>query len=93
MESEGTRDISFLLDVPVALSVELGSKRMTIGGILTLAHGSIIELNKGAQDPLELIVNGKVIATCELVELNGQMAVRILEIVNPTERVKGAIQS
>lgn len=93
METEGGRDISFLLDVPVTLSIELGSKRMTIGDVLTLAHGSIIELNKGVQDPLELIINGKVIATGELVELNGQMAVRILEIVNPTERVKGAMQS
>lgn len=93
MESESTRDISFLLDVPVSLSVELGSKRMTIGEVLTLAHGSIVELNKGVQDPLELVLNGRVIAKGELVELNGQMAVRILEIVNPTERVKGAMHS
>ena len=52
-----------------------------------------MELNKGVQEPLEIVVNGRVIAKGELVELNGQMAVRILEIVNPTERVKGAMHS
>ena len=93
MESRGMRDISFLLDVPVALNVEIGSKRMTIGEILTLTHGSVVELNKGVQDPLELVVNGRVIAKGELVELDGQMGIRIVEIVNPSERIKGAMNA
>lgn len=93
MESKGMRDISFLLDVPVALNAELGSKRMTIGEILTLTHGSVVELNKGIQEPLELVVNGRVIAKGELVELDGQMGIRIVEIVNPADRIKGAMSA
>jgi len=87
------KDMSFLLDIPIALTIELGRRRMSIEEVLNLTHGSIIELNKGIKEPLEVIVNGKAIAKGELVEAEEQLAVRIVEISNPSERIKEAMKA
>lgn len=82
------RDLDFLLDIPLEVSVELGSTSMVINDLLQLGQGSVIELNKLAGEPLEILVNHTLIARGEAVVINEKFGVRITDIISPTERVK-----
>ena len=82
------RDLDFLLDIPLEVSVELGRTRMLINDLLQLGQGAVIELNKLAGEPLEILVNQRVIARGEAVVVNEKFGVRITDIINPLERVK-----
>lgn len=83
-----SRELDFLLDIPLEVSVELGNTSMLINDLLQLGQGSVIELNKLAGEPLEILVNHTLIARGEAVVINEKFGVRITDIISPTERVK-----
>jgi flagellar motor switch protein FliN/FliY len=87
-KSVPARDIKFLLDVPLTVTVEIGKTRMLINDLLQLGQGSVIELNKLAGDPMEILVNGKLIARGEVVVVNEKFGIRLTDIVSPEERIK-----
>ena len=87
-EDPGNRDIDFILDIPLDLSVELGRARMLVNDLLQLGQGSVVELNKLAGEPLEILVNNKLVARGEAVVINEKFGVRLTDIVSPMERVK-----
>ena len=82
------RDLDFLLDIPLEVSVELGHTTMLINDLLQLGQGSVIELSKLAGEPLEILVNSRLIARGEAVVINEKFGVRITDIISPLERVK-----
>ena len=85
-EEQGRR-IDLLLDVPLDVSVELGRNRMTIQDLLALGPGSVIELDKVAGEPLDILVNDRLVARGEAVVVNDKFGVRITDIVSPQERI------
>lgn len=84
---ETTRRLDMLLDVPLDVSVELGRTRMTIQDLLALAPGSVIELDKVAGEPLDILINDRLVARGEAVVVNDKFGVRITDIVSPQERI------
>ena len=88
--ADGTaaRPLDFILDIPLEISVELGRTRMVINDLLQLGQGSVVELSKLAGEPLEIFVNGKLVARGEVVVVNEKFGVRVTDIVSPMERVK-----
>lgn len=82
------RDLDFILDIPLDLSVELGRTKMLVNDLLQLGQGSIVELNKIAGEPLEIFINRKLVARGEVVVVNEKFGVRLTDIVSPMERVK-----
>ncbi|ABC81138.1 flagellar motor switch FliN [Anaeromyxobacter dehalogenans 2CP-C] len=85
---DSTRRLDLLLDVPLEVNVELGRTRMTIQDLLQLAPGSVIELDKVAGEPLDILVNGRLVARGEAVVVNDKFGVRITDIVSPQERIQ-----
>jgi flagellar motor switch protein FliN/FliY len=81
------RSIDFLLDVPLALTVELGRTKMIVNDLLQLGQGSVVELTKIVGEPLEVMVNEKLIAGGEVVVLNDKFAVRLTDIISPKDRL------
>lgn len=81
-------ELDFILDIPLDISAELGRTRLLINELLQLGQGSVVELNKLAGEPLEIYVNGKLIARGEAVVINEKFGVRLTDIISPTERVK-----
>jgi flagellar motor switch protein FliN len=81
-------DISMILDIPVQLTVELGRTRIPIKNILQLAQGSVVELETLAGEPMDVLVNGYLIAQGEVVVVNEKFGIRLTDIVTPSERVK-----
>lgn len=79
--------LDLLLDVPLDLSVELGRTRMSIQELLSLGPGSVIELDKVAGEPLDILVNNRLVARGEAVVVNDKFGIRITDIVSPTERI------
>ena len=82
------RELDFILDIPLDVSAELGRTRLLINELLQLGQGSVVELNKLAGEPLEVYVNGKLIARGEAVVINEKFGVRLTDIISPIERVK-----
>lgn len=87
-ESSQRRDFNAVLSVPVTLSVELGSTRMTIAELLELANGSIVELDGYAGEPMKILVNGTEIAKGEVVTVDDKYAVRITSITDRSGRME-----
>ena len=81
-------DIGMILDIPVQLTVELGRTRIPIKNILQLAQGSVVELETLAGEPMDVLVNGYLIAQGEVVVVNDKFGIRLTDIVTPSERVK-----
>lgn len=81
-------ELDFILDIPLEISVEIGRTRMIIKDLLKLNQGSIIELEKFAGEPVEVYVNGKLMAKGEVVVVNERFGVRITEIISAQERVR-----
>ncbi len=81
-------ELDFILDIPLDISAELGRTRLLINELLQLGQGSVVELNKLAGEPLEVFVNGKLIARGEAVVINEKFGVRLTDIISPIERVK-----
>jgi len=82
------KDLDFLLDIPLEISVELGRTRILVNDLLQLGQGSVIELSKLAGEPLEILINQKLVARGEAVVVNEKFGVRITDIISQTERVK-----
>lgn len=82
------KDLEFILDIPLEVTAELGKTKMLINDLLRLGQGSIIELEKLAGEPVEILVNGRLIAKGEVVVVNDKFGVRLSDIVSPSERVK-----
>ncbi|MDR1276748.1 MAG: flagellar motor switch protein FliN [Candidatus Accumulibacter sp.] len=81
-------ELDLILEIPVQVSVELGRVKVTIKNLLQLAHGSVIELDTLAGDPLSVYVNGTLIAQGEVVVVNEKFGIRLTDIVTPSERMK-----
>ena len=81
-------DINMILDIPVQLSVELGRTRIPIKNILQLAQGSVVELDALAGEPMDVLVNGYLIAQGEVVVVNDKFGIRLTDIVTPSERMR-----
>jgi flagellar motor switch protein FliN len=81
-------DIELVLDIPVQLSVELGRTRIPIKNILQLAQGSVIELDGLAGEPLDVMVNGCLIAQGEVVVVGERFGIRLTDIITPSERIR-----
>ena len=76
------------VDVPVTLSLEVGRTRMPIRNLLQLNQGSVVELERGAGEPLDVFVNGTLIAHGEVVVVNDRFGVRLTDVVSPSERIR-----
>jgi len=81
-------DINMILDIPVQLTVELGRTRIPIKHILQLAQGSVVELEAMAGEPMDVLVNGYLIAQGEVVVVNDKFGIRLTDIVTPSERMR-----
>jgi flagellar motor switch protein FliN len=81
-------DINMVLDIPVQLSVELGRTRVSIKHILQLGQGSVVELDALAGEPMDVLVNGYLIAQGEVVVVNDKFGIRLTDVVTPSERLR-----
>lgn len=88
LEQDAGNSFERVLDVPITLSMELGRTRMNIRKLLKLSKGSVVRLDRPAGAPLDLLVNGCLIARGEVVVVNERYGVRITDIVSPEERVE-----
>ena len=86
--AEGGADIERILDIPVQLSVEIGRTRTTINNVLQLAPGSVVELDAQAGAPMDVLINGYLIAQGEVVVVNDRFGIRLTDIVTPAERLR-----
>ena len=84
----GTRDLDFILDIPLEISVELGRTRLLVNDLLQLGQGSVVELTRLSEEPMDIYVNGKLFARGEVVVVNEKFGVRLTDVVSPVERVK-----
>ena len=81
-------NLNLVLDIPVQLSVELGRTKLPIKQVLQLKPGSIVELDSVAGEPVDVLVNGYLIAQGEVVVVNGKFGIRLTDVVTPSERFK-----
>ena len=84
----GWRDINFLLDIPMVVMIEIGRTKMFIRDLLQLGQGSVVELDKMVGEPMDIFVNGKLIARGEVVVINEKFGIRLTDIISPAERIQ-----
>lgn len=95
LESDGAADAGFgrnmrlLADIPVRMSVEVGSTQLRLAEIMALAEGSVVQLDRQADELLDIMVNGTLVARGEVVTVNGRYGVRVVEIASPETRLAG----
>jgi flagellar motor switch protein FliN len=82
------RNLTLIMDIPLRVAVELGRTKMVVNDLLNLGQGSVIELNKLAGEPMEVLVNDKLVARGEAVVVNEKFGVRLTDIISPSERVE-----
>lgn len=82
------QNLDFILDIPLKISVELGRTSILIKELLQLGQGSVLELDKLAGEPLEVLVNGKLVARGEVVVVNEKFGIRLTDITSPIERIE-----
>ncbi|MGB0454042.1 MAG: flagellar motor switch protein FliN [Bacteriovoracaceae bacterium] len=82
------QNLDFILDIPLKVTVELGRTSVIIKDLLQLGQGSVLELNKLAGEPLEILVNGKLVAKGEVVVVNEKFGIRLTDIISPVERIE-----
>lgn len=87
-QTQTHNDIDFILDIPVQLTVELGRTKIAIKNLLQLAQGSVVELDGLAGEPMDVLVNGCLIAQGEVVVVNDKFGIRLTDIVTPAERIR-----
>ncbi len=78
--------IDVILDVPVTLSLEVGRAQMSVGNLLRLSQGSVVELDRAAGEPLDVLVNGALVAHGEIVVVNDKFGIRLTDVVTPAAR-------
>lgn len=94
LKNEGARlptsspDLDVILDIPVSISMEVGRTSITIRNLLQLNQGSVIELDRLAGEPLDVLVNGTLIAHGEVVVVNEKFGIRMTDVISPAERIK-----
>ena len=86
--NQSSQDINFILDIPVQLTVELGRTKILIKNLLQLSQGSVVGLNGLAGEPLDVLVNGTLIAKGEVVVTNDKFGIRLTDIITPAERIR-----
>lgn len=86
--SETPNDLDLILDIPVSLTVELGRTKVAIKSLLQLAQGSVVELDGLAGEPMDVLVNGCLIAQGEVVVVNEKFGIRLTDIITPGERIR-----
>jgi flagellar motor switch protein FliN/FliY len=87
-EIEGDIKLDAILDVPVTVSMEIGRARVSIRNLLQLNQGSVVELDRLAGEPMDVLVNGTLVAQGEVVVVNEKFGIRLTDIISPSERVK-----
>jgi flagellar motor switch protein FliN/FliY len=87
-EQDETKSLDLILDIPLTVTVELGRSKMLINDLLQLGQGSVIELTKMVGEPLEVLVNQKLVARGEVVVVNEKFGIRLTDIISPMERVQ-----
>lgn len=86
-QSLGDRSLDMILDIPVTMSVEIGRTKINISNLLKLNQGSVVELDRLAGEPMDVLVNGTLIAHGEIVVVNEKFGIRLTDVVTPSERV------
>ena len=86
--NEAPGDIDLILDIPMQLTVELGRTKVPIKNLLQLAQGSVVELDGMAGEPMDVLVNGCLIAQGEVVVVNDKFGIRLTDIITPSERLR-----
>lgn len=87
-DTGSVHSLDFILDIPLKVTVELGRTKMSIRDILQLVQGSVIELSKFAGEPLEVLVNDRLVARGEVVTVNEKFGIRLTDILSPMERIE-----
>ena len=82
------QNLDFILDIPLKVTVELGRTKVLVKDLLQMGQGSVIELDKLAGEPLEILVNGKLVARGEVVVINEKFGARLTDIISPIERIE-----
>ncbi|TAN49211.1 MAG: flagellar motor switch protein FliN [Methylococcaceae bacterium] len=85
---QGDVNLDVILDVPVTIAMEIGRTRISIRNLLQLSQGSVVELDRLAGEPLDVYVNGTLIAHGEVVVVNDKFGIRLTDVISPTERIK-----
>lgn len=88
MSVEGAPDLDVIMDIPVRISMEVGNTEISIRNLLQLNQGSVIELDRLAGEPLDVLVNGTLIAHGEVVVVNEKFGIRMTDVISPSERIK-----
>jgi flagellar motor switch protein FliN/FliY len=86
--SKGDVNLDVILDVPVTLSMEVGRTRIPIRNLLQLNQGSVVELDRAAGEPLDVFVNGTLVAHGEVVVVNEKFGIRLTDVISPAERIR-----
>lgn len=87
-EARNDKNLELVLDIPVTLSMEIGRTRMPIRNLLQLSQGSVVELDRLAGEPMDVLVNGTLIAQGEVVVVNDKYGIRLTDVISTTERIK-----
>ena len=87
-DTSGDIKLDTILDVPVTVSMEIGRSRISIRNLLQLNQGSVVELDRLAGEPMDVLVNGTLVAQGEVVVVNEKFGIRLTDIISPSERVK-----
>lgn len=87
-EQEDNPELELILDIPVTISMEVGSTDITIRNLLQLNQGSVVELDRLAGEPLDVLVNGTLIAHGEVVVVNEKFGIRMTDVISPAERIQ-----
>jgi flagellar motor switch protein FliN/FliY len=85
---EGAPDLDVIMDIPIKISMEVGNTEISIRNLLQLNQGSVIELDRLAGEPLDVLVNGTLIAHGEVVVVNEKFGIRMTDVISPSERIK-----
>ncbi len=86
--SEGDVKLDVILDIPVTIAMEIGRTRISIRNLLQLNQGSVVELDRLAGEPLDVLVNGTLVAHGEVVVVNEKFGIRLTDVISPAERIK-----
>ncbi|ADN75252.1 flagellar motor switch protein FliN [Ferrimonas balearica DSM 9799] len=87
-DSEQQRKLDAILDIPVTISMEVGRSQISIRNLLQLNQGSVVELDRVAGEPLDVMVNGTLVAHGEVVVVNDKFGIRLTDVISQTERIK-----
>ncbi|MDX9993755.1 MAG: flagellar motor switch protein FliN [Rhodocyclaceae bacterium] len=87
-DANANHGLELILDIPVQLTVELGRTKISIRNLLQLAHGSVVELDGLAGEPMDVLINGTLIAQGEVVVVNDKFGIRLTDVITPQERMR-----